>query len=49
MSNYMVKHAKTNNVLDVKNVIRLIFGKGPVPINAVLIIVKKVFILFEKK
>lgn len=23
----MVKHAKTNNVLDVKNVIRLIFGK----------------------
>lgn len=27
MSNYMVKRAKTNNVLDVKNVIELIFGK----------------------
>ncbi len=27
MSNYMVRRAKTNNVLDVKNVIELIFGK----------------------
>jgi len=27
MSNYMVRHAKTNNVLNVKNVIKLIFGK----------------------
>ena len=27
MSNYMVKHAETNSVLSVKNVIKLIFGK----------------------
>ncbi len=27
MSNYMVRRAKTNNVLDVKNVIELTFGK----------------------
>ncbi len=27
MSNYMVGRAKTNNVLDVKNVIELTFGK----------------------